>query len=67
MHAGQLAHGKLGLSGPVFQFGGPNQFAIFMGAPWQQVKHILGPDNGKQPRLGVAIDGREKHRATWFH
>ncbi len=37
-----------------------------MRAPRQQVKHILRTNDREQPRLRVAVDGREEHGTTWL-
>ena len=46
---------QAGFSTPSLHLRRPDKFCIMVGAPWQEVQHIFGPNDGEQERFGIAI------------
>src|SRR5690606_18920047 len=63
-HTGELYGGKPGLTGRGGKFAGLDEVFVAVSALWQHAQQVFRANNGKQERLGVAVERREKDPAA---
>ena len=56
-HACQMIRQDSGSAADACEFRGLDESGIVVRSFWQQIEKILRPEDGKQIRLGIAIDG----------
>ena len=61
---GDVLQVQAGVANPAAQLGRADELGKFVGSARQHAQDVLGANDGEHERLGIAVDGGEKHLAA---